>query len=236
MDKDIKPFYFKNIKLQESCWIDGKPYFTRLAIGEFLEYSNPQKSIDKIVERYPYLNSQTWSTTVKLTAVEGSRTVERDTRVYDPIALQLIINKSNQPKAIAFQVAVANLVVAYMNGSLTDFSVDDVHDCFKHLHNFCNMVTSLTSVPKRNRLILACAEKTGLPVRQVLTLVRQRTGVSLPAPRQIRRKLGEEHAKAVAYLHEHPLSGGRDIKRSLGLSASERTINQWVREHMLRAA
>lgn len=236
MDKDIKPFYFKNIKIQESCWIDGKPYFTRRAIGNFLEYASPKTAIDMIIKRNPFIDSQEWSTTIKLIAVEGSRTVERETRVYDPIALQLIINKSNQPKAIAFQVAVANLVVAYMNGSLTDFSLDDVHGYYKNLFNFCNMVTSLSSVPKRNRLILACAEKNGYTVRQVLNLVRQRTGVSLPAPRQIRRKFSDDYAKVLAYHRECPLSGGRDIKQCLGLSASERTINQWLREQMFRAA
>jgi hypothetical protein len=233
MNSNIKPFYFKNIKIQESCWIDGKPYFTRLAIGKFLEYSNPQKAIDKIVERNPHIDNSAWSVTVKMTGTDGKL---YDTKLHDPIALQLIINKSNQPKAIAFQVAVANLVVAYMSGDLTDFSLDDVHGYFKNLFNFSNMVVSLTSIPKRNRMILACAEKNGYTVRQVLNLVRQRTGVSLSSPRQIRRKFSDDYAKVVAYHREHPHTGGRYIKLALGLSASERIINQWLREQMFRAA
>jgi transposase-like protein len=110
------PFNFKGVKLQESCWIDKKPYFTARAIGDFLEYNTPDRSIRKIVERNPHILQ--FSTNVKLTWVEGSREVTREVRVYDPIGFQLIVNKSNQPRAIAFQIAVAHLVVAYMKGEI----------------------------------------------------------------------------------------------------------------------
>lgn len=116
--RDLVPFSFQGIQLKEACWMNGKPHYTRKAIGEFLEYagSQAQKAVDKIIERNLYI--QQWATTVKLTVVEGGREVTREIEVYDPIGLQLICFESRQPKAIAYKVAVAHLVWAYVNGKL----------------------------------------------------------------------------------------------------------------------
>lgn len=113
------PFQFEGLSLSETCWIGGKPHYTRRCIAEFLEYSGPQpqKAVDKIIERNPYI--QQWATTVNLTVVEGGRFVTRDAiEVYDPIGLQLICMESRQPKAIQYKIAVAHLVWAYVNGQL----------------------------------------------------------------------------------------------------------------------
>ena len=48
---NIIPFEYQDIALQESCWINGEPFFTGQSIGEFLEYKEPRKAINKIVER-----------------------------------------------------------------------------------------------------------------------------------------------------------------------------------------
>ena len=121
-------FKFQEVSLQEACWIDGKPYFTRRAIGEWLGYKNPRDAIDKIIARNPHIDCPVppklggtagryqWSRTVpKLGTVDGKK---YDTRVYDPIGLQLIVFESRQPKAIAYKIAVANLVWAFMNGEI----------------------------------------------------------------------------------------------------------------------
>ena len=52
-DHDLIPFNFEGVKLQKACWIKGEPYFTRKAIGEFLEYKRPQWAIDKIIKSNP---------------------------------------------------------------------------------------------------------------------------------------------------------------------------------------
>jgi hypothetical protein len=119
------PFSFEEVRLKEACWIEGKPYFTRRAIGEWLEVKHPDRYVHKIVERNPHIMQ--FSSLVKLTSEldtgKGTKYErEQEIRVYDPIGLQLIINKSNQPKAVAFQVAVAHLVVAYMKGELIPVS------------------------------------------------------------------------------------------------------------------
>ena len=71
----IIPFKFpdengRQITIQESCWIDGNPYFTRRAIGEFLEYSDPQRAIKKIIKRNPQLDNPKWSVVVNLTITD----------------------------------------------------------------------------------------------------------------------------------------------------------------------
>ena len=120
---ELVPFRFQDVSLREACWMNGKPYFTRRAIGEWLEYADPQKAIDKIIERNPHLTNPRWCTTVRLTVVQnhGSGTEykrEMVTDAFDPIGLQLIVFESRQPKAIQYKIAVAHLVWAYMNGEL----------------------------------------------------------------------------------------------------------------------
>lgn len=108
-------FQFEGIALKEACWMDGKPYFSGQAIGEFLEYQEPRKAINKIVERNPHINDLRWSVDVRLTSTDGKK---YKVKVYDPIGLQLIIFESQQPKAIQFKIAAAHLVHAYMTGQL----------------------------------------------------------------------------------------------------------------------
>jgi hypothetical protein len=107
------PFIYESIRLKESCWIDGKPCFTRRSIGEWLEYKNPDRSVHNITLRHSCVDQ--FSILIKLVSTDGKF---YDQRVYDPIGLQLIINKSDKPKAIRFQIAVAHLVYAFMQGKL----------------------------------------------------------------------------------------------------------------------
>lgn len=74
---DLIPFVYQAIAIQEACWIDGKPYFTRRAIGEVLGARHPQDYIKKIVKRNPHI--QVFSTGVNLSLVEGGRTITRPT-------------------------------------------------------------------------------------------------------------------------------------------------------------
>ncbi len=108
------PFIFQNIQLKEACWVDNEPYFTRRAIGEWLEYQNPQKRIDGIIAKNPHINQ--FSVTLKLRATDGK---EYDQHVYNPIGLQLIVFESRQPKARAYKIMVAHLVYAFMKGELS---------------------------------------------------------------------------------------------------------------------
>ncbi len=178
---DMVAFNYQDIALREACWISGKPYFTRRAIGEWLEYKKPQEAIDKIIKRNPHIDNPVhpklgcterkyrWSTTVKLTAVDGK---EYDIRVYDPIGLQLIVFESRQPKAIAYKIAVANLVWAYMNGTLKPSKWSRKGD----LVSAARQVMSLPCSHKRGALMRDLAEREGCSLCTMYRRVRKATG------------------------------------------------------------
>ena len=91
--------------IQLDCYRDsgsqGDDFWaTREQIGRLLEYAEPMKSIAKIHERNNERLGR-FSTIVKLTTVEGSRTVTRDVIVYNFKGLLEICRYSNQPKANA---------------------------------------------------------------------------------------------------------------------------------------
>jgi len=114
MNTALIPFAFETIKLKESCWIEDKPYFTRRAIGEWLEYAKPQEAIDTLITRNPHIDQ--FSVHLNLRCTDGK---EYDQRCYDPIGLQLIIFESHQPRAKEYKAVVAHLVVAFMRGELS---------------------------------------------------------------------------------------------------------------------
>jgi len=114
-NQSFYPFIFQNIRLKEACWLDDTPYFTRRAIGEWLEYSpkTQDRAIAKIIERNSYIDQ--FSVLVKLTSTDGKK---YDQNVYNPIGFQLIVFESRQPKARAYKIMVAHLVYAFMKGDV----------------------------------------------------------------------------------------------------------------------
>ncbi len=121
MNATLTPFDYNDIYINEACWIDDKPHFTRRAIGELLEYQFPKETISKIIDRNPHISQ--FSTVVNLTTVQNTGKGQKYDRmmnqeVYNPIGLQLIVFESNQPKARQYKIAVAHLVQAYMKGEL----------------------------------------------------------------------------------------------------------------------
>ena len=103
---NTSPFVWGDISLTQVVHIDGVPHVTRRAIGEWLEYADPQKSIDKLIERNPHLECH--SIPVNLTGMVGTRDYE--TEVFHPIGFLLIVMESGQPKAHAMKAAVAEFV------------------------------------------------------------------------------------------------------------------------------
>ena len=79
---------------------DGEFWATREQIGRLLEYAEPMKSIAKIHERNKERLDK-FSTIVKLTTVEGTRTVTREVTVYSFKGLLEICRYSEQPRANA---------------------------------------------------------------------------------------------------------------------------------------
>jgi len=115
--ESFTPFSFEELSLEESITINDIPHFTRKAIGVLLEYAEPRKSISKLIKKNPHI--QRFASVVNLATDQGARQIRCEVEVYNPVGLQLIINKSSQPKALRFQEAVAHLVYAYTTGKLS---------------------------------------------------------------------------------------------------------------------
>lgn len=108
MQSNINTFQFNEISLSQVVHLDGIPHPTRAAIGEWLEYADPQNAVDVILGRNPHIEA--WSVPVKLTGTDGKN---YDTFVYHPIGFMLIVMESGQPRAKEFKQAVAEFVWHY---------------------------------------------------------------------------------------------------------------------------
>ena len=75
------PFSWGEISLSQTVQINGIPHVTRRAVGEWLEYAEPRKAIDKLVERNQHIEKR--SVTVNMTATDGKN---YDMKVYHPTA------------------------------------------------------------------------------------------------------------------------------------------------------
>lgn len=99
------PFAWGDIELSQTVFVDGVPHVTRAAVGEWLEYADPQNAIDLILRRNPYIEDH--SVPVRLTGTDGKN---YQTKVYHPIGFMLIVMESGQPRAQAMKAAVAAFV------------------------------------------------------------------------------------------------------------------------------
>lgn len=106
---NISNFVFGDIQLSQVVHRDGVPHPTRAAIGEWLEYADPQNAVDVILGRNPHIEA--WGIPVKLTGMGGAR--EYETVAYHPIGFMLIVMESGQPRAKEFKQAVAEFVWHY---------------------------------------------------------------------------------------------------------------------------
>lgn len=96
----------------------GELLFTREQIGMALEYSKPNKNIDKLHARHRERLNQ-FSTTVTLGVVEGGRQVQREMILYTRKGVFEICRWSRQPKADAFMDFVWEVTDRLMSGEVT---------------------------------------------------------------------------------------------------------------------
>ncbi len=233
LTKDVLiAFQFEGMSLKESCWITGKPYFTARTIGEWLEYERPVKAIRHLIQRNPHI--RTFSSVLKLSTGQGSRTIVREVEVYDPIGLQLIMNKSNQPKAIAFQVAAAHLVFAYLKGDLVPSKWSARGD----LVSAARQILSLPDGRKRGALVRDLAEREGVSLMTAYRRICLTTGEKLKTtkgkPRRTRSNAGnhtnpDEAARILALRRNNPTMTGKEIWRLSGTSYSYAHVNAILR-------
>ena len=119
--QSLTPFAWGEIELSETIYIDGIPHASRRAIGEWLDYADPQNAVDVILSRNPHIKH--WGIPVMLTGMGGAR--EYETVAYHPIGFLLIVMESGQPKAHAMKQAVAEFVYRYVGQQKLSFRETD---------------------------------------------------------------------------------------------------------------
>lgn len=230
VQKSIIPFSFEGMRLKESCWIEGKPYFTPRAIGELLEYEHPYFAVRKIIDRNPHIKQ--FATIPKLGIVEGGREVVREVEVYDPIGFQLIINKSNQPKAITFQIAVAHLIWAYVTGNIKPF---------KWSEDVKSSLAQIISIPcgrKRGQMVKDMAKEMNVSYKTIYGWARKMNGENLKVaggkPKRTRADKGktafpEQKAVVMEYHEAHPERGYKAVYTGLNGAVPLHRIRCWLK-------
>jgi hypothetical protein len=243
--------------LRESCWINGEPYFTRKAIGEFLGYTLPKQAITKIIKRNPYILK--FRTVVNLTTVEGGRTltnlvrvedgrsgvkltplengktVTRKLDVFHPIGMQCIFFESHQPKAIEYKIVVASLLWELAKGTLKPSKWSQKGD----LVSAARQILSLPEGRKRRALIIDLSAREGYSLNNTYRRMYLATGERLKTkagkPRQTRSEAGihrtrPEYQQVIDYKRQYPNAMGANIKHTLSINVSASRINAWIRE------
>ena len=93
---------------------DNEVFMTSAQLAEALEYAD-KKGVEKIVERNEYLKDIEFSTTDKLSAVDGK---QREMRIFTEDGIYEITMLSKQPKAKEFRFFIRNLLKGLRKGEL----------------------------------------------------------------------------------------------------------------------
>ena len=163
---------------QLDCYRNGDNndfWATREQIGRLLEYAEPMKSVAKIHERnIERLNK--FSTIIKLTTVEGGRTVTRDVIVYNFKGLLEICRYSNQPKANEIMDFLWEIADEIRRTGSYSAAKDAVKDTAKD--------TAKPTLTEAVDTAIRILEKTGAPQKQIAVelgkIYEAYTGIKLP--------------------------------------------------------
>ncbi len=208
----LAPFVYQGINILECIWINGEPWFTRTAIGKWLEYAIPRNSILRIEQRHPHIK-------------HFSRRCQFDTSsgiqehvVYNFIGLQLIIAFANRPQRDIYLVGVAHALDALRKGQLLPSRW-----CKKgeRLPALQQLLSAPAGHGRRANIVDDIAQVEGKHPNTVYRWVK-RSGEQLLTksgrPRKLRSDTGkparpEEVAVIIEYRREHPgAHGGQSNK------------------------
>lgn len=94
---------------------NGDVFMTIDQLAQALEYSD-KNGIEQIISRNGYLKDVEFSTTHKLSVVEGKRQVRRDRRIFSEDGIYEVTMLSQQPKAKLFRAFVRKTLKALRRG------------------------------------------------------------------------------------------------------------------------
>src|SRR5690625_2388834 len=96
---------------------DGSPVMVIDDLAKSLGYAD-RRGIENIISRNEYLKSNEFSTTHKMTVVEGGRNVTRERRIFNEDGIYEITMLSKKPKAKEFRAFVRKLLKDLRKGNL----------------------------------------------------------------------------------------------------------------------
>ncbi len=175
--KSLTPFQWENLQMQESVRIDGIPFFTRKAIGMELEYADPQKAIDNLIQRNDLIKS--YSVPLSLRGTDGKK---YETQVLHPIGCLMICMDSNQSKAYELKEKLAQFL--YAHSFEEDTPLKDA-DMVKLTHLQQELMDKLTSEQDEDkqkmiyRRLIQVSLRLGDPVPPVENLYKKRKQIDL---------------------------------------------------------
>lgn len=183
---------------------NGEGWMVGEDIGKALDYSEHRDSISKIYERNRD-ELEEYSTTVKLTAVDGK---ERETRVYNEEGVMMIGFFSKQPKAVTFRKWAVKVLKTYRHpalipptGPLTlaqfNAAQQTLTTAQKHLNNTQVIVSAadLLSLKGKKRKTKAIAPRKWTPDEDTAA---QQMDAEGHGPTAIAKQLGDRTAQAVS--------------------------------------
>ena len=241
----LVPFNFQTFRTGEAVWSLDKHELikmfrvTRRGVGEFLnpESRDPQKIIDKIIERNPHL--KTSSIPVTVTGMTGQKYI---TKTFDIWGVYQIAIVSKFPRAKIFLQEFPNFLQAFHDHTIKPPAIGDIKP----------EIIGFFGVPRKERgnYVQAVCIQYGWQRTTFYRKVKNAMTVLAVLPqftRKPRSDSGEtkypgERERAIAFflanlakLREY---GNRFkempkkiIKKTLNLHASESTINRWIRRY-----
>lgn len=172
---DTKKFGTLDIRVYENPAVDHSRvqddfWMTREQIGTALEYSNPMTAIKNIHNRNT-TRLDPLSTQLKMSQVEGKRTVTREVVCYNLRGVMEICRYSTQPKADAFMDFCWDVIAALMRGETVSLKVNQAE--LKRQERFDKMTQVLTEIHSKMDALEAARQQDRNALDNVLFVCKQ---------------------------------------------------------------
>src|SRR5699024_1731043 len=156
---------------------DGSPVMTIDNLAKSLEYAS-KSGVENILSRNDYLKGVEFSSTHKTRVVEGSRTVTRETRIFNEDGIYEITMLSKKPKAREFRTFVRKLLKDLRKGNLQVVQPQSEQDKLKMqqqraeamlLNARTRQAKLILDMQKNNTLSPVAVELLGVNALEILT-------------------------------------------------------------------
>ncbi|WP_085833871.1 BRO family protein [Clostridium merdae] len=198
-----------------------------------LEYAD-RKGIEKLTERNSYLKNSEFSTTVKLSVVEGGRNVTRERTIFTEDGIYEVTMLSSQPKAKEFRAWIRKILKGLRRGDAKLVSTVKENEVAARLKNaqarkaalYVKMANNDALSPKYKQVLLSYATKELNGGQAVLPLPKTKRGYSAQEIGDI-FGLTANRIGRIANEHHLKVDGFGELRKDKSRSSS-REVDTWV--------